>query len=168
MRHRAGRNRAGRVRALILPLFLVLAPKPAEALLCGTILDPLSVSSTTLTFGNYLAASQSTANHTVTVSCGLGLDLLPSFTVALSAGHATNFAPRKMAFGAKTLNYNVYTTSGFASVWGDASGGTVTQSYNGSILSLGSTTFTGYGRVPAGQYVAPGGYTDTLTVTVTF
>ena len=159
---------AGRIRAAILPLLLVLAPRPAEALLCGTVLDPISVSSTTLIFGNYLAASQSTANHTVTISCGLGLDLLPSFTVALSAGSSASFAPRRMAFGANMLDYNIYTTPGFTSVWGDGSGGTLTQSFNGSLLSLGSTTFTGYGRVPAGQYVVPGGYNDTLTVTVTF
>ena len=73
-----------------------------------------------------------------------------------------------MAFGANMLDYNIYTTPGFTSVWGDGSGGTLTQSFNGSLLSLGSTTFTGYGRVPAGQYVVPGGYNDTLTVTVTF
>jgi spore coat protein U-like protein len=162
------RIEAMRIRAMILAVLLVLAPKPAQALLCGTVLDPISVSSTTLVFGNYLAPSQSAANHTVTISCGLGLDLLPSFTVALSAGQAASFGPRKMSFGAALLNYNIYTTPGFATVWGDGSGATVTQSFNGSLLSLGSTTFTGYGRVPAGQYVAPGGYTDTLTVTVTF
>ncbi|HEY4274254.1 MAG TPA: spore coat U domain-containing protein [Rhizomicrobium sp.] len=159
-----------RIRSGVIALILLAVPRPAHALLCGTILDPISVSATALAFGNYSAAAQSTANNTVTISCGLlGIDLLPNFTVGLSAGRATVFSPRKMFFGTtNTLNYNIYTTPGFATIWGDGSSGTATQTFNSSLLSLGTINFTGYGRLPAGQFVAPGAYMDTLTVTVTF
>lgn len=158
-----------RIKAVVPALILLLVPRPAAAALCGTFLDPLSVSATTLAFGNYLAASASASTTTVTISCGLlGLDLLPSFTVALSAGNSASMATRKMLFGAASLNYNIYTTLGGASIWGDGSGGSVTQSFNGGLLHLGTVPFTGYGRVPVAQYVKAGPYTDTLTVTVTF
>lgn len=158
-----------RIRSWLLAPFLLL-PLPARAGLCGTFLDPMSVAATGLGFGNYLPASVSTSNSTITMSCGLlGLDLLPSFTVALSAGNSASMITRKMVFGAQSLNYNIYTTSGYATVWGDGTGGSVTQSVNGGLLQLGSTNFTAYGRLPAGQYVSAGGpYLDTITVSVTF
>lgn len=157
-----------RIKALLPAFLLLLASRPAEAGLCGTVLDPMSVSATALAFGNYLAASASASTNTVAVSCGLlGLDLLPNFTVALSAGNSTNMITRKMLFGAHGLNYNIYTTLGGATVWGDGSGGSVTQSFS-SLLQLGSASFTGYGRLPAGQFVTAGGYSDILIVTVTF
>jgi spore coat protein U-like protein len=147
---------------------MLLAASPAHALLCGTILDPMSVSATALNFGNYIPTGGSTANTSVKVSCGLlGLDLLPTFTVALSAGNAAAPSGRYLALSGSHLNYNIYADPGFATVWGDGSGGSVTQAFN-SVLSLGSITFTGYGRIPAGQYVAAGPYADVITVTVSY
>jgi spore coat protein U-like protein len=147
---------------------LLLAASPAHALLCGTILDPMSVSATALNFGNYIPTGAGTANTSVKVSCGLlGLDLLPNFTVSLSAGNAATPSGRYLAMGGSHLNYNIYADPGFATVWGDGSGGSITQTFN-SVLSLGNITFTGYGRIPAGQYVAAGSYADIITVTVSY
>jgi spore coat protein U-like protein len=155
-----------RIRAIILAL--LLAPTPAFALLCGTVLDPMSVSATALSFGSYTPASASPASTTVTIACGLlGLDLLPDFTVALSAGNATTPSGRYLVMSGNHLGYNIYTSTGYATVWGDGSGGSVTQSFN-SVLSLGTINYTGYGRIPAGQNVAAGPYTDNITVTVTY
>ena len=156
-----------RLLAMAPALVLAAAPRPAHALLCGTILDPLSVSATALAFGSYNASSPTPRDATgsVTVSCGLGLDLLPAFTVSISAGSGS-FATRKMAFGASRLNYNIYTDGGRTTIWGDGTAGTVTQSYS-TVLVLGSITYTAYGRVPVGQYVASGAYADTRVVPVT-
>jgi spore coat protein U-like protein len=147
---------------------VLLAASPAQALLCGTILDPMSVSATALNFGNYIPTGAGTANTSVKVSCGLlGLDLLPNFTLSLSAGSATAPSGRYLGMSGSRLNYNIYADPGFATIWGDGSGGSVTQTFN-SVLSLGAITFTGYGRIPAGQYVAAGSYADIITVTVSY
>jgi spore coat protein U-like protein len=147
---------------------MLLAASPAQALLCGTILDPMSVSATALNFGNYIPTGAAAANTSVKISCGLlGLDLLPNFNVSLSAGNAATPSGRYLAMSASHLSYNIYADPGFATVWGDGSGGSITQTFN-SVLSLGNITFTGYGRIPAGQYVAAGGYTDVITVTVSY
>ena len=66
------------------------------------------------------------------------------------------------------LNYNIYTTNGYTTVWGDGNNGTVSQTYNGVLLQLGSVSFTAYGKLPGGQFPAPGMYTDTIMVTVTY
>jgi spore coat protein U-like protein len=153
-----------RISAILLAWLLLT--RPAAALLCGTFLDPMTVSATNLNFGNYLAGSDATANTTVTIRCSLlGLDLLPDFRVQLSAGNAATPDARYLKLGSGKLYYNIRDGSG--SVWGDGSAGSVEQTYDG-LLSLGSINFTGFGRIPAGQYVAAGTYGDRITVTVIY
>jgi spore coat protein U-like protein len=145
-------------------------PTPALAAACGTGLNPVVVSASAVAFGIYdpVAASPTTTNGTVTVACLTVLSsTLPSFTVALSGGTTSQFNPRQLSFGGARLNYNLYTTASYATVWGNGTGATATQSYNAS-LALSQTTFTAYGRLPAGQFAPPGGYTDLITVTVTY
>jgi spore coat protein U-like protein len=72
-----------------------------------------------------------------------------------------------MAMGASQLSYNIYTTSGYSAIWGDGTGGTVTQSFS-ALLSLGTVTYATYGRIPAGQYIAAGSYGDSITVTLMY
>jgi spore coat protein U-like protein len=148
-------------------LALLLLTRPASALLCGTFLDPVSVSATTLNFGTYVPSSAATANTSVTVSCGLPIDLLNDFHISLSAGNSLDPAARLLKQGGGQLGYNIYTDSGFMTVWGDGTGGSVTQGYS-SVLSLGRASFTGFGRLPQGQFVPAGTYSDRITVTVTF
>jgi spore coat protein U-like protein len=126
------------------------------------------VSATDLSFNTYTPASANTASATVSVQCGLlGIDILPAFSVSLTAMNGSGPAVRFLARGANQLNYNVYTSNAYATVWGDNSGGSVTQGYGG-LLSLGDVNFTAWGRLPAGQYVPAGQYTDRITVTVTY
>ncbi len=151
--------------------FMGLATRPAFALLCGTVLDPLSVSATGISFGNYTATdpTATTASGTITVSCGLlGVDVLPGFTVSLSSGNGGSFAPRTLAGGGASLSYNLYTDTTHTAVWGDGSGATVARSFDGTLLHLGSYDFTVYGALAAGQFVKAGVYSDTIIVTVTY
>jgi spore coat protein U-like protein len=127
----------------------------------------VTTSSGGIAFGNYSAnsASDKTMNGTVTANCTVG-GSLPSFTIALSTGGSATFEPRKMNFlVVNTLNYNIYTTNSYATIWGDGTNSTVTQSYGGG---GGSTNFTAYGKIPTGQYVLPGIYGDSITITVTY
>src|SRR5262249_54230100 len=118
--------------------------------------------------GNYFPVSTSTNTTTVTIKCGsLGVDILPSFTVSLSAGNAGSPASRYLNKAGSHLSYNIYTSLGYSTAWGSGSGGSAPQSYSSS-LSLDSINFTGYGRIPSGQYLSAGSYTDSITVTVAY
>ena len=155
-----------RISAVILALLLMT--RPASALLCGTFLDPIIVSATDLNFGVYIPSGASTANTTVTVSCTIPIDLLTDFHVSLSAGNAlTDPSARFLKQGSSRLGYNIFTDGSYMTVWGDGSSTSTDRGYS-SLLALGSTSFTGFGRLPQGQYVPAGAYSDHITVTVTF
>jgi spore coat protein U-like protein len=94
-----------------------------------------------------------------------------TLSVTLSAGLSGSFATRKMFSGANTLNYNIYWSTAYNQIVGDGTGG----SFAGTagpfvVLAGGSNTATGtfYGLIPASQDVAPGAYSDVITVTVTY
>lgn len=70
-----------------------------------------------------------------------------------------------MTNGTDNLAYNLYTTSGHASVWGDGTASTVTQGATSAGLPA---VYTVYGRMPANQYKSAGAYTDLVTVTLTY
>lgn len=158
------------ISAGALAISLVFLPGAAFAApTCDNATLAPSISATSLVFGNYSAgsASPTLSNSAVNVFCSNSTYKLPSFTIALSAGGAGGFNPRKLTSDSSNLNYNMYTDSTYTIVWGDGTSGTSTQNYNG-IAGLNLVTFTDYGRVPAGQFVAAGSYTDTITVTVTY
>ena len=141
----------------------------ASAATCNTAANPPTVSATALSFGNYNAVTNAAAasNGTVTVRCVAAARTLPTFTIKLSKGTGASYAPRKMASGVNRLNYNIYTSKAYTTVWGDGTGGSVLQNYAAASL-LNLKTFTAFGQIPAHQYVKAGSYTDTITVTVTY
>jgi spore coat protein U-like protein len=128
---------------------------------------------TTMVFGTYVGSSPTLmTTNTIGVGCvGVSVPLLyypPPFTISLSSGVAASFAPRAMAGpGSSKLSYNIYTTAALTTVWGDGTGGSVTQGGGGNIL-VPTYTFTGYGAIPTGQWVRAGSYSDTILVTVTY
>lgn len=127
-----------------------------------------------LAFGNYDPASLTPKDNTTTINVvgtvtGLGILVTLSYSVGLSAGAGSTIADRRLTGPSSTpLAYNLYTNNARTTVWG---AGTVTDSYS-ALASLGGTavprSYTVYGRIPAGQYVAPGSYGNTITVTVTY
>lgn len=132
----------------------------------ASIVADCNLSATNLAFGSYDAASGTALDGTssVTVYCSNGL----SYDVALNIGSGGGtFVTRTMASGGNTLNYNLYTTAGRTTVWGDGTGSTGTVTGTGSGL-LSGTAHTVYGRIASGQDRAIGSYTSTITVTVTF
>lgn len=111
-------------------------------------------------FGNYdvFALAATTGVGSIRISgCGGA-----PFTAALSTGSSGSYVARRMTSGVNTLNYNLYTNATRTTLWGDGSGGTSTMSSNGS------TTFTVYGQIPAGQDAAAGAYADVIVSTITF
>lgn len=155
---------------IIVTAMATLFVQPANAATCGTGLNPILVVPTPVVFAVYdaLLGTDTTINGDVTVSCTvIVVDTLPSFTVALSTGGGGGFNPRKLTFLSNTLDYNLYTSSSYTTIWGDGTGGTATQTYSSS-SGLAVKSFTVFGRVPKNQYVPIGTYLDSITVTVTY
>lgn len=80
-----------------------------------------------------------------------------------AAGSSCTSPRRQMssASGAK-LAYGLYRDAGYSSPWG------CNSSVTANIPIFLDRTFNIYGRIPAGQMIPPGAYTDTLSVTITF
>ncbi len=166
-----------RTKVALPGLLLCAAPAlvigtPAQALLCGSglpLASLVTVTSSDLHFGMVNPASGATASAAISITCGLlGIDILPSFTLKLTAMNGTSPSARYLAMGSSHLGYNIYTDNGYGTVWGDGTDGSVTQSYDGTLLTLGSIGFTAWGKVPAGQFLTHGPYTDKITVTVSY
>jgi len=132
------------------------------------------VAATGLNFGAYdvFAPAPLDTTGSVTVTC----DQRNRIDVTVSIGPSPTsggFNPRQMrrTSGTNRLNYNLYTTNGYASVWGDGTSTTATVGGTGAGLSAASEfTHTVYGKLPnAGNEDAPvGNYADSIQVTVEY
>jgi len=120
-------------------------------------------SATTLNFGSVgVLASNVDQSSTIQVTCtnttpyNIGLDA--------GTGSGATVAVRKLTSGGATINYSLYTSNAYSTVWGTTVG-TDTQAGTGN----GSAqSYTVFGRIPPQTSPAPGSYADTITVTVTY
>jgi spore coat protein U-like protein len=120
------------------------------------------ISTNPLAFGTYTGA-QIDATSTLNITC----TSTTPYNVGLNAGTATGatVTTRQMTGPASSLlNYALYSNAGRTTNWGDTVGAdTVAGTGTGA-----AQTLTVYGRLPSGQFNTPGGYTDTITATVTY
>ena len=134
----------------------------------ATVLKTCSVAANPLGFGNYTPGTGAlAANTTVNVKC----TKTTPFTVTLNGGSTTGGAisQRLMTNGTDTLQYNLYTTAAFATLFGDGTTG-VGVAGTGSGLAT-AVAVNVYGSLPdnaTNQAVSTGSYTDTINVTVTY
>jgi spore coat protein U-like protein len=135
----------------------------------ATVLKTCSATAAPLAFGSYTpGAGQLTAATSVNVKCTNGT----AFTVALNAGSTTGgtITQRLMGSSGNTLQYNLYTTTAYTTVFGDGTGGSATQGGTGT--GLGSAVAVAVNGVlpdnATNQNAVPGAYTDTITATVTY
>jgi len=135
-----------------------------------TLASTCTVSANPLSFGTYQPGQGSaSASTTLAVRCTRGAP----FSVALNAGAGGgSVAQRLMSMGASRLQYNLYTTAAHTAVWGDGTQSSATVSGVGrGLTGVAEITHTVYGQVPdspANVDLAPGLYTDVITVTVTY
>ena len=122
----------------------------------ATVQATCSVSATAMAFGNY-AAVVLPATSTVSVTC---TNTTP-YTVGLDAGTAPSatVTNRSMKVGAVLLGYGLFSDNTHTTNF------VTTASLNGNGASQPITI---YGQIPAGQYVTPGAYADTITVNVSY
>jgi spore coat protein U-like protein len=111
-------------------------------------------------FGSYDVFNSQSVESTgnVAVTC----DVSTPYTIAFTPGSGS-YVSRTLTSGPNSLGYNLYADPARTSVWGDGTAGTVAVS--GSATSANHTV---YGRIPAGQNVFAGSYSDLITVTLTF
>lgn len=122
-----------------------------------------TVTSNTLSFGNYNVFNNSPLNSTGTIEvrCSPGNT---NYTISLDNGLYGTISNRKMRNSSsnETLSYNLYISATYTTLWGDGVGGGVTVS------GSRPDNFTVYGRIPPLQDVGIGSYADSITVTVNF
>ena len=127
-----------------------------------TVQATCTVSATSLVFGNYVGALLNSTS-TISATC---TNTTP-YKIGLNAGTATGatVTNRSMTGPAGSLlHYSLFSDSGHTTNWGNTLGtDTVSKTGTGAVQIL-----TVYGQVPAGQYVTPGNYADTITVTLTY
>jgi spore coat protein U-like protein len=119
-----------------------------------------------LAFGSYdplqvHAATALDAQSDVTITCTRG----SASTVGLGLGANAAGAVRRMINGTQFLTYELYKEAARTNIWGDAGAGLVNP---GAAPSIAPRALTVYGRIPAGQDVGTGPYTDTVIASVTF
>lgn len=132
----------------------------------ATVTANCTVSTSALAFGNVNTISGANVDSTgaLSVSCTNGTGWTASSGVG--SGTGATFASRRMAAGANLLNYNLYTSNAYTSVWGDGTASTATIVGTGTGSAQNVTI---YGRVGLGQTTVPAGsYADTVAVTITY
>jgi spore coat protein U-like protein len=128
----------------------------------ATVQATCTVTATALGFGTYVPSAASAATSTISVTC---TNTTP-YNVGLNAGVASGATVTNRSMtgpGSALLNYALTSDSGHTTNWGNSTGSWVGGTGNGSAQAL-----TVYGQVAAGQYVAPGAYSDTITATVNY
>ena len=139
----------------------------------ATVLSSCSVTASDLAFGAYTPSAvdyDAAAANNISVSCTANT----AFNVGLNAGTApgATTATRRMVstLTGDELAYQLYTTAGRTTAWGETIG-TDTVASNGAGVGT-PVLFSVYGRIPgsaANQSVEPSAdYADTVTVTITY
>jgi spore coat protein U-like protein len=157
------------VRLGQLALALALAPSAAiahaaqTATMSITLTNPgiCTITASTLNFPIYTGLL-SRATTTIVVTCSPSIP----YTIALNAGLAPNatVSTRQMTEGSETVNYALFSDSGYSQNWGQTIG---TDTVAGTGTGTNATA-TVYAQIAAGQFAAPGTYSDTVTATVSY
>ncbi len=130
----------------------------------ATVISSCTVNSaSTLNFGS-IGVLTAAVNQTSTLA--VQCTNTSPYNIGLSAGTGTGatVANRLMTSGTATVGYTLYSNAAMTTVWGTTVGtNTVAATGNGA-----SQTYTVYGQVPAQTTPAPGTYTDTITVTISY
>ncbi len=154
-----------RAVACLLGLAACGAPLSSQAVVTCSIRTLSSVA-----FGIYnpYAATALDGVATATISCtGTKSNDVANVSITASAGLGGSFFPRRMQGpGANWLAYNLYIDAGRTQIFGTGGAGTFADT--GAASTPIAFTQTIYGRIPAGQDVAVGAYSDLLIYSVNF
>ena len=139
----------------------------ANLAVTATVSTNCTISTTPLDFGTYdpvvtHAAAALESTGTVVVACTKG----ETATVGLGYGNNSAGATRRMKDpGPNRLTYELYQDAARTAIWGPTGAAMLTLP---AAPSKAPRSFTVYGRIPSGQDVPAGGYTDIVVATVNF
>ncbi len=151
---------------LLILLFTFLGIFKAEVGLC----QGCRMNATPINFGNYdvFLSTPLDAVGIITLNCDRHVR---TATVTLNQGLYGTFSPRRMkrSGGTDLLDYNVFTDVTRTAIFGDGSGGSSSVFVNrpGPGNRDWIANINMYSRIPPGQNVSVGSYSDSLTATVT-
>lgn len=162
------RNRQ-KLAAFTAVLFLAASPAGSASSITSTfqakinIGSSCTVSATSLDFGSQgVLGANVDGSSNVTVACPTGTAYNVGLDQGVGAGATTS--ARYMSNAGAQIRYMLYTDAGRTSIWGNVVGADTLSGVGAGL----PTAIPVYGRVPAQTTPAPGSYTDTITVTVTY
>lgn len=129
----------------------------------ATVVNNCNISATNLGFAPVgILGAALNASASIVAQCTNG----DAYRIALSGGASGNVAARQMhRAGGGAVNYQLYLDAAHSAAWGDGSAGTAMATGLGSGLPQAIAV---YGQVPQQATPAPGSYSDTITVTISF
>jgi len=137
--------------------------------LCNHAYAVCNVTATSVNFGAYdvFVTAPDDSTGTITILCDKNTSTVR--TSISASPNSGGFNPRKMrpATGTYLLNYNLFTNSARTTIWGDGTAGTSTMISN-NVRKGTPVTLNVFGRIPAGQDVGVGSYSEILTVTIAY
>ena len=125
-----------------------------------------SLSTQSIVFGTYNVFSSAPVDSTGSVAyrCnGNSAGVL----ITMTKGQSGTFLPRELGKGLERLAYNLFLDAARTTVWGDFTGGT-SAFIDNNPSKKEDLTVTVYGRIPPGQDISAGSYTDYVTVVMNF
>ena len=143
----------------------VFAESSSTTIVAGSakVNSTCTVSVLPIDFGVIQSNSQNQKSTLLTSTCTKGT----SFTVVLSTGNSNDFSNRYMNLtdNSDQLKYNIYLDNFYTNILGDGNNNTVILS---DIGTGEDQIYTIYGKIPTGQYVSPGNYSDLITATLSY
>ena len=117
-------------------------------------------------FGSYDPSDPAPVDSTgdIEVTCDSVATYMSKLGLGLHSGGDFNNRKMTSTGGSTPLSYNLYLGAAHTEVWGDGTVGFPGQAGSGSAAE--AVHYTIYGRIPGGQNVGVGGYSDSLTVTI--
>ncbi|PXX42094.1 Csu type fimbrial protein [Undibacterium pigrum] len=150
---------------MIVGFLAILNPALAETrtaslAVSAVVVPTCTVNGSAVSFGNYEIAAVEQAGN-IGVNCSQGT----TYVLSLGGGSGANAGMRQMSGPANAaLSYALYQDQSRSKLWGSASDNhAITGTGNGNMQNLPV-----YGRIPAGQVVAPGNYNEVVSITLTY
>ena len=131
-----------------------------------------TITADNMTFGTYSVINpiEVDTSAQITFACSGNDGVRIRGVVSISTGASGSYSSRTMQNGAATLNYNIYRNNARTRIWGDGTGGSQTRRMNCNLRrrTTCSASRTMQGRIPTGQNVPAGNYSDVLIVSASF
>jgi spore coat protein U-like protein len=126
----------------------------------ATVQSSCALSGGSLNFGHYVAGQPNDLDVTGTINY---INCSGNLSFALDGGGSGSVTARQMRSGANRLSYQIYRNSTRTAIWG-----TGTDAHGVILLSPQTGSVQVYGRIPRGQAVPDGIYSDVVNITLTF